>query len=66
MKYRIELAGSAKADLHGQALWLREQVSPAADQWLAGLYKARHSLSRRIPARLGGAGRATMEELIFL
>ena len=40
MKYRIELAATAKADIRGQAQWLREQVSPAADEWLAGRYKA--------------------------
>jgi len=41
MKYRIELAATAKADIRGQAQWLREQVSPAAaDKWLARLYKA--------------------------
>ena len=40
MKYRIELAATAEADVRGQAQWLREQVSPAAaDEWLAGLYK---------------------------
>jgi len=39
MKYRIELAATAKADIRGQVQWLREQVSPAADEWLAGLYK---------------------------
>ena len=40
MKYRIELAAAAKADIRGQAQWSREQVSPvAADEWLAGLYK---------------------------
>ena len=40
MKYRIEPAATAKADIRGQAQWLREQVSPAAaDEWLAGLYK---------------------------
>ncbi|MGZ3337545.1 MAG: hypothetical protein ACXWPK_05115 [Isosphaeraceae bacterium] len=40
MKYRIELAATAKADIRGQAQWLREQVSlAAADEWLAGLYK---------------------------
>jgi hypothetical protein len=30
MKYRIELAATAKADIHGQARWLRENISPAA------------------------------------
>ncbi len=32
MKYRIELAATAKADIRGQAQWLREQVSPAKDE----------------------------------
>jgi plasmid stabilization system protein ParE len=48
MKYRIELAATAKADIRGQAQWLREQVSPAAaDEWLAGLYKAIDTLQTR-------------------
>jgi plasmid stabilization system protein ParE len=48
MKYRIELAATAKADIRGQAQWLREQVSPAAaDQWLAGLHKAIDTLQTR-------------------
>jgi len=48
MKYRIELAATAKADIRGQAQWLREQVSPtAADKWLAGLYKAIDTLQTR-------------------
>jgi hypothetical protein len=48
MKYRIELAATAKADIRGQAQWLREQVSPAAaDKWLAGLYKAIDTLQAR-------------------
>jgi plasmid stabilization system protein ParE len=41
MKYRIELAATAKADIRGQGQWLYDEVSPAAaDKWLAGLYKA--------------------------
>jgi hypothetical protein len=41
MKYRIELAASAKADIHSQICWLREGNSPvAASTWLDGLYKA--------------------------
>ena len=48
MKYRIELAATAKADIRGQAQWLREQVSStAADKWLAGLYKAIDTLQTR-------------------
>ena len=40
MTYHIELAATAKADIHGQAEWLRENVSPtAATKWLDGLYK---------------------------
>ena len=34
----IELADTAKADIRGQARWLRENLSPAeADKWLDGL-----------------------------
>jgi plasmid stabilization system protein ParE len=41
MIFRIELVATAKADIHGQAQWLRENVSPAAaTKWLDGLYKA--------------------------
>jgi hypothetical protein len=41
VKYRIELAGIAKADIRGQALWVRENVTrTAATKWLDGLYKA--------------------------
>jgi plasmid stabilization system protein ParE len=41
MNYRIELAATAKADIHQQARWLRDHASPAAaDKWLTGLYKA--------------------------
>jgi plasmid stabilization system protein ParE len=51
MKYRIELAATAKADIHGQAKWLREEVSPAAaEKWLAGLHKAIDTLQTR-PSR---------------
>lgn len=55
MTYRIELAATAKADIRSQAQWLRENVSaPAADKWLAGLYKG-HRLaedpSPPVPAR---------------
>jgi hypothetical protein len=39
MKYRIELAATAKADIRRQAQWLSGEVSPgAAEKWLAGLY----------------------------
>jgi plasmid stabilization system protein ParE len=48
MKYRIELAATAKADIRQQAQWLHEQASPAkADQWLGGLYKAIDTLQTR-------------------
>jgi plasmid stabilization system protein ParE len=48
MKYRIELAASAKADIRSQARWLLEQMPPAAaDKWLAGLYKAIDTLQSR-------------------
>jgi plasmid stabilization system protein ParE len=48
MKYRIELAATAKADIHGQAQWLRDEASPAAaEKWLAGLYKAIDALQSR-------------------
>jgi plasmid stabilization system protein ParE len=48
MKYRIELAATAKADIRGQAQWLRENVSPAAaTKWLDGLYKAIDTLQTR-------------------
>jgi plasmid stabilization system protein ParE len=48
MKYRIELAATAKADIRGQAQWLGGEVSPAAaEKWLSGLYKAIDSLQSR-------------------
>ena len=48
MTYRIELAATAKADIRGQAQWLRENVSPAsAGKWLDGLYKAIDTLQAR-------------------
>jgi plasmid stabilization system protein ParE len=47
MKYRIELAATAKADIHGQAQWLRDEASPAAEKWLARLYKAIDALQSR-------------------
>jgi plasmid stabilization system protein ParE len=48
MKYRIELAATAKADIRGQAQWQRENVSPAAaTKWLDGLYKAIDTLQTR-------------------
>jgi plasmid stabilization system protein ParE len=48
MKFRIELAATARADIHAQARWLRENVSPAAaTKWLDGLYKAIDTLQNR-------------------
>lgn len=48
MRYRIELAETAKADIREQARWLRDQASPAqAERWLAGLYKAIARLETR-------------------
>jgi plasmid stabilization system protein ParE len=48
MTYRIELAASAKADIRGQAQWIRENLSPAsADKWLDGLYKSIETLQTR-------------------
>jgi plasmid stabilization system protein ParE len=48
MKHRIELAATAKADIYGQAKWLRDEVSPSsAEKWLAGLYKAIDTLQTR-------------------
>jgi plasmid stabilization system protein ParE len=48
MTYRIELAVTARADIHQQAHWLRDQASPAAaNTWLAGRYKAIASLETR-------------------
>ncbi len=48
MKYRIELAETAKADIREQVRWLRDQISPAAaDRWLAGLDKAVGTLETR-------------------
>jgi plasmid stabilization system protein ParE len=48
MKYRIELAATAKADIRSQAQWLRENRSPAfADKWLDGLYKTIDTLQDR-------------------
>jgi plasmid stabilization system protein ParE len=45
MKYRVELAASAKADIREAARWLTEQASPAvATRWLAGLDKAMSTL----------------------
>jgi plasmid stabilization system protein ParE len=48
MKYQIELAATAKADIRRQAHWLLEQVAPAAaEKWLDGLYKAIDTLQTR-------------------
>lgn len=51
MKYRIEIAASAKADIREAARWLAEQAAPAvATRWLAGLYKAMSTLET-LPGR---------------
>jgi plasmid stabilization system protein ParE len=48
MKFRIELAATAKAAVRAQAQWLRKNLSPAAaDKWLDGLYKAIDTLQIR-------------------
>jgi plasmid stabilization system protein ParE len=48
MIFRIELAETAKADIRGQAQWIRENASPgAATKWLDGLYKAIDTLQTR-------------------
>ena len=48
MNYRIELAATAKADIHSQSRWILEQISPAAaDKWLDGLYKTIDTLRTR-------------------
>jgi plasmid stabilization system protein ParE len=48
MRYRVELAETAKADIREQARWLRDRASPArADRWLAGLSEAIESLGSR-------------------
>ena len=48
MKYRIELAATAKADIRSQGQWLYSEISPAAsDKRLAGLYKTIDTLQTR-------------------
>ncbi len=48
MKYRVELAATAKADIRESARWLIDQASQAvADKWLAGLDKAMATLETR-------------------
>lgn len=48
MKYRVELAATAKADVREAARCLRNEASRAvADRWLAGLYKAITTLESR-------------------
>jgi hypothetical protein len=37
MKYRIELAATAKADIREQGQWLRDQASPAIKASLSGV-----------------------------
>jgi plasmid stabilization system protein ParE len=48
MKYRVEIAASAKADIRETARWLSEQASPAAaTRWLPGLHDAMNSLEKQ-------------------
>ena len=49
MKYRIELAATAKADIRSQAHWLFDEISPVvADKWLDGRYLIKmHGCNRR-------------------
>jgi hypothetical protein len=48
MKFRIESAAAAKADIQRQGQWLCNEASPAAaNKWLAGLYKAIDTLQTR-------------------
>lgn len=48
MKYRVEIAASAKANIREAANWLYEQASPAvATRWLAGLYGAMSTLEKQ-------------------
>ena len=51
MRYRIELADTAKADIRDATRWLRDRASQAvADRWLAGLRKTLGELRTR-PSR---------------
>lgn len=48
MRYRVEIAASAKADIRERALWLAERASPnAAAHWLAGLHKVMSTLEKQ-------------------
>ena len=48
MRYKVELADSAKADLRDAVRWIRDKVSPAAaDQWLDGLLTAAGTLEEQ-------------------
>jgi plasmid stabilization system protein ParE len=45
MKYQIELAAAAKADISATTRWLRDRSSQSvADRWLKGIYRAINSL----------------------
>ena len=46
MNYSIAIAESAEADLRESTQWIRDEASPAADQWLAGLLKTAESFSQ--------------------
>jgi hypothetical protein len=57
MKYRVELAASAKADIRESARWLIGQASQAvADKWLTGLYRATGSVAQSALCRRGDDG----------
>jgi plasmid stabilization system protein ParE len=48
MKYRVELAATAKADIRQTTPWLCDQVSSAAaDKWLSGLLKGIQTLENQ-------------------
>jgi plasmid stabilization system protein ParE len=48
MRYRVELAASAKSDIRETTRWLSNELSPAAaDKWLAGLLKAILTLEKQ-------------------
>lgn len=47
MRYRVEIAASARADIRDAARWLTDQASPAvAARWLAGLYRTMSTLEK--------------------
>ena len=70
MKYRIELAASARANIRESARWLGERATPAVvDRWLARLYKTINTLETR-PSRCPVAAESArfpgeIRELLF-